>query len=372
MKKCLMSASLIVLLLFASSYVRINEPTNAQTQIELDNLMKSSMAQYNAPGMILAVWVPGKGEYIKAMGVSDIKTGRKMQVSDRFRIGSNTKSVVATVVLQLVDEGKLKLDDKLITFFPKWPNAENITIKMLLDHTSGIFDYSTTKKLLEMYEANPKKQFTPDELLNCAIDQSPYFAPGKGFHYSNTNTVMLGIIIEKLTGDTLAAEIDKRIFKNLGCESSYFPVGSETNGPLSHGYMYENGKYQDYTYANISWGWAAGAIISDIYDTQKIITAITDGSLLSKDLQKERMTSWTPYSKNKLKEFPTIRYGYNIFKMGGFVGHNGGLPGYVSYMMREPDTGITSVMMLNTQPSGEASLEVLKKVIQIILPGRKV
>jgi D-alanyl-D-alanine carboxypeptidase len=137
--------------------------------------------------------------------------------------------------------------------------------------------------------------------------------------------------------------------------------------------MFENGNYQDFTYANVSWGWAAGAIISDIYDLKKIITAITDGSLLSKKLQKERMNSWTPYSANIIKDkFHSLRYGYNVFKMGGFVGHNGGLPGYVSYMMRDPKTGITTIMMLNAQPTGEATLEILNKVIQIILPGRKV
>ncbi|MFH1710465.1 MAG: serine hydrolase domain-containing protein [bacterium] len=372
MKKSFVFISLTALLLFASSCARINEPTNGQIQLELDNVMKSSIEQYKAPGMILAVWVPGKGKYVKAMGLSDIKTGRKMQVSDRFRIGSNTKSVVATVILQLVDRKKLSLDDKLSRFFPEWPNSNNITIRMLLDHTSGIFNYSTSEKFGELLESDPKRPFTPRQLISYAINEKPYFEPGKGFNYSNTNTVLLGMIIEKLTGHTLASEVKARIFEPLGLKNTYFPVASETNGNMAHGYMFKNGKADDWTYANPSWGWAAGAIISNMPDLKILITAITDGALISRKLQKERMSTWVELAGTARKDFPSARYGYNVFTFGGFVGHNGGLPGYISYMVRDPKTGITTTMMMNTQPEGEASLEILKKVIQIILPGRKV
>jgi len=372
MRKSLIFISLIALLLFASGCARINEPTDGQIRLELDNVMKEAMEKYNSPGMILAVWVPGQGEYVKAMGVSDLKTGRKMQVSDRFRIGSNTKSVVATVVLELVDEDKLSLGDKLSKFFPEWPNAGNITIKMLLNHTSGLFNYSEDEKFGKLLEADPRRPFTLNQLIGYSITEKPYFEPGKGFHYSNTNTVLLGMIIEHITGNSLASEIKKRILDRLGLAATYFPKAAETNGDVAHGYMFEDGKSIEWTYADPSWGWAAGAMISNIYDMKRMITAITDGTLLSKRLQKERMNSWV-YLTDALKaEFPSARYGYNVFTFGGFVGHNGGLPGYVSYMVRDPKTGITTVMLLNTQPSSEATLDVLKKVIQIILPGRKV
>jgi len=372
MRKNLVYVALIALLLLTSSCARINEPTNGQIRLELDNVMRDSMARYDSPGMILAVWVPGRGEYVKAMGRSDIKTGRKMQASDRFRIGSNTKSVVATVILQLVDEKKLKLDDKLGKFFPDWPNANNITIKMLLNHTSGLYNYSAVKKFGEILESDPKRPFTPAQLVGYAEKEKPYFEPGKGFYYSNTNTVLLGMIIENITGNALAYEMKARIFDPLGLRNTYFPKGAEINGSLAHGYMFDDGKAADWTYANPSWGWAAGAMISNIYDLKKLITAITDGTLLSKKLQKERMSSWVELGSAVKADFPTARYGYNVFTFGGFVGHNGGLPGYISYMVREPKTGITTVMVMNSQPSGEASLDVLKKVIQIILPGRKV
>jgi len=372
MKKYFIFVFLMALLIFTSSCTRINEPTNGQIRLELDNVMKDSMAKYNAPGMILAVWVPGHGEYVNAMGSSDIKTGRKMQPSDRFRIGSNTKSVVATVVLQLVDEKRLGLDDKLGKFFPQWPNSNNITIRMLLDHTSGLYNYSEVKRFGEKLEADPKKPFNPAQLISYAIKEKPYFEPGKGFHYSNTNTVLLGMIIENITGDTLANEIKKRMLDPLALSNTYFPKGAETNGALAHGYMYDDGKATDWTYANPSWGWAAGAMISNIYDLKKLITAITDGTLLSKKLQKERMSAWVDLAGGVKADFPSARYGYNVFTFGGFVGHNGGIPGYVSYMVREPKTGITTIMVMTSQPSGEASLDVLKKVIRIIMPGRKV
>ena len=372
MKKIILSAPLIALLLFTASCARINDPSNAQVKLELDDLMKSSLVQYNSPGMILAVWVPGKGEYVRAMGRSDIKTGRRMRTEDRFRIGSNTKSVVATVVLQLIDEGKLKLDDKLAKYFPKWPNGGNITMKMLLDHTSGLYNYSESEKFGRLLMSNPNRPFTPEQLLAYAVKANPYFEPGKGFHYSNTNTVLLGMIIEKITGHTLAFVVKERIIDRLGLKDTYFPVASETNGAIAHGYMFDNEKAVDWTDANPSWGWAAGAMISNVYDMKTMVTAITDGSLLSSGLQRERMNTWVNMGGAIKSDFPTARYGYNVFTFGGFVGHNGGLPGYVSYMVRDPETGVTTTMMLNTQPNTDAALQVLKRVIQIILPERKV
>jgi D-alanyl-D-alanine carboxypeptidase len=333
--------------------------------------MEESMITYKSPGMILAVWSPGEGGYVKAMGLADIKTGRKLKSSDPFRIGSNTKIFTSTVILQLVDENKLKLEDKLSKFFPKIPNSENITIRMLLNHTSGLFDYSEDEEFGKLLEGDPLHAFTPRQLIDNAIQHKPYFSPGKEFHYSNTNTVLLGMIVGKITGSTLEREIKKRIIDKLHLKNTIFPAGAEITENFCRGYMLKDGKYEDWTKMNVSWGWAAGAMISNIYDMRTFITAVTDGSLLSRKLQKERMSSWVPISKKT--NFPSAKYGYNIFTYGGFVGHNGGLPGYISYMVRDPENGETFVMMLNIQPEeGDASLQILKRVINIICPENEV
>jgi D-alanyl-D-alanine carboxypeptidase len=374
MKKILNLALILAVMLFASSCARVEDPSSKEIQQKLDALMEGTMSEYKAPGMILAVWVPGKEPYVKAKGLADINAGKKLKASDRFRIGSNTKIFTATVILQLVDEGKLKLDDKLSKFYPFVPNSENITIKMLLNHTSGLFNYSEGEEFDRILEADIIHPFTPRQLVDFAVKNKPYFPPGKGFHYSNTNTVLLGMIVGKVTGIPLEQQIKNRFIDKLALKNTYFPRDSETGGEISCGYMLnEKGKIEDWTKMNVSWGWAAGAMISNIYDLKTFVTAVTDGKLLSSGLQRERMSSWTELSGKGRVDFPSARYGYNVFTFGGFIGHNGGLPGCISYVVRNPKNGVTLIMMMNIQPQdNEASLKVLKEVIGIVCPGTKV
>ncbi len=370
-KNILILSACAALIFTASSCVRISDPRTSETQDKLDMIANKYMKLYHAPGMILGVWVPGKGGYVKAYGRSDIKSNIKMKENDRFRMGSNTKIFVATVIMQLADEGRLDLNDKLSKYYPGIPYSDMITLKMLMNHTSGLFNYSEDADFGKTFQEGHLHSFAPEDLISYALKHKPYFQPGQGFHYSNTNTALLGMIIEKITGNTLDAEIKNRFIDKLGLNNTYFPKGTDTGGPIAHGYMIEGAKYYDWTKMDVSWGWAAGAMISNVYDMEKFATAVTDGSLLSRKLQRERMNSWV--AVKALKDFPTARYGYNVFTFGGYVGHNGGLPGFISYMVRNPRTGVTLVMMMNIQPDdSEASLKILKDVIGIVSPGTKV
>jgi D-alanyl-D-alanine carboxypeptidase len=245
---------------------------------------------------------------------------------------------------------------------------------MLLNHTSGLFNYSEDKEFGGILEADIMHPFTPRQLVAFAIKNKPYFPPGKGFHYSNTNTVLLGMIVGKVAGVPLERQIKDRFIDKLALKKTYFPRGAETGGEICRGYMLnDKGKIEDWTKMNVSWGWAAGAMISDIYDLKTFVTSVTNGSLLSKDLQRERMSSWVELSGKGRDDFPTARYGYNVFTFGGFIGHNGGLPGCISFVVRNPKNGVTLVMMMNIQPKDtETSLKILKEVIGIVCPGTKV
>jgi len=362
---------LAMLALTSVSCSKVKDPSSKDISAKLDAVMVGSMSEFKAPGMMLAIYVPGKTPYVKAMGLSDIKRKKLMDVTQTFRIGSNTKTFTSTVILQLVDEGKLKLSDKLDKYFPKVPGSEGISIEMLLNHTSGLFNYSEDSTFGEMLVNDRVRYFTPAELISFAVKHKPYFEPGRGFHYSNTNTVLLGMIVGKVTGHSLEDEIKSRLIDRLGLKNTYFPKAAETYGDIVHGYMIEDGRNDDWTKENVSWGWAAGAMISDISDLKTFITAVTDGTLLSGDLQEDRMTTWVDMPG--LKDFPSARYGYNVFTFGGYIGHNGGLPGYISFMVRNPDNGSTIVMMMNVQPDDkEASLKVLKRVINVISPLTRV
>ena len=157
-----------------------------------------------------------------------------------FRIGSITKTFTGTVILQLVDEGKLRLDDPIAKYQPEVPNGANITIRQLLQMTSGLFNYTDDPAWNQALDANRQRVWSPQELVAIALAHPPYFAPGTDFHYSNTNTVLLGLIIEQITGNNVADEFARRIFTPLGMRETVMPPPTMAAIPDPHprGYLY--------------------------------------------------------------------------------------------------------------------------------------
>lgn len=336
--------------------------------------MTDSLIKYKSPGMLLGIWVPGKGKWTKGRGLGNLKPMRKIGKRDKFRIGSLTKTFTVTVALQLIDEGKLKFDDRLSKYFPSVPGAKNVKIIQLMDMTSGLFNYTEDKRMQEEICEDRFREWEPEELIARSAIHKPYFYPGEGLHYSNTNTILLGLIIQQLTGNRLKDEIEHRVVQKLGLRHTYFPKHDEVNirGDHIRGYFdyFEDGQLEDWTKQNVSWGWVAGAMVSNLYDLKRYVKALSDGTLLSKKLQEKRLNHWISYDS---KHMPTLSYGLGIFTAGGFVGHNGGLPGYVSMAMYNPKTGARIVFILNTQPAdGEATLKIFKEIIKIMYPEVKV
>jgi D-alanyl-D-alanine carboxypeptidase len=311
--------------------------------------------------------------------------------NDHFRIGSNTKTFTGTVVLQLVDEGELGLDDPVSAYRPEVPNGENITIRQLLNMTSGLFSYTEDEDFNQTLDTEPQKVWEPRELVEIGFEHQPYFSPGDDFHYSNTNTVLLGMIVEQLTGRPLEQEFEERIFVPLGMGNSLLPERSSAAIPDPHprGYMYqtnveslnnselegeeaeradeEAGEPNDVFDDNLSWGWAAGAGISTVNDL--IIWAKVDatGALLSPETQKERL-SWVSPPPG-----PDAQYGLAIAEFpGGLIGHDGQLPGFNSFVGHNPETGATIVVVTNvySAPDGSSPATVITKPIIEELVGQ--
>ena len=171
-----------------------------------------------------------------ASGYGNLAQRTPMRASDRFRIGSETKMFVATVVLQLVGDGKLSLGDTVERWLPVLvPNGGSITVRQLLNHTSGLFDYAEDKAFIEQID-NPRKRWAPRQLVELATAHRPLFAPGARHSYSNTGYILLGLIVEKATGNPLPAELQKRIFRPLRLHATSFPTTPRIAGRYSHGY----------------------------------------------------------------------------------------------------------------------------------------
>jgi len=188
------------------------------------------------PGMIVS-YVCGDYKWEKAKGYSDLEKKIPMRLENTYRIGSVTKTFTISVLLQLVDEGKVSLDEKISVYFPDIPNAENITVKMLANMRSGLYNYSESKEFEDTLTNRPSKVWTDDELVQLALKYPPYFPPDSNFHYSNTNTILIGKIIEKVTGSKWQDEVKKRIFEPLGLKNTWTANGRDMIGDYSHGYM---------------------------------------------------------------------------------------------------------------------------------------
>src|SRR5262249_30982099 len=199
----------------------------AMVKPQMEQLMKANAI----PGAVVLIRSPSKGDWAGTFGTTTIGADKPMSLGDYFRIGSNTKTMTSTVILQLVQEGKLKLDDPISKFRPDVPNGRNITIEQLATMRSGLYSYTFDLGFNETLDKDPKKAWTPDELLKIAFSHPPNAPPGTKFDYCNTNIVLLGLVIEQLTGMSARDAFQKRIFEPLKLTHTQLPAANDWSIP---------------------------------------------------------------------------------------------------------------------------------------------
>lgn len=304
------------------------------------------MARKGVPGVVVGVWQPGEGVWAAALGQADLATGTPLRVEDRFRVASVTKTFTATVVLELYDDGRLSLEDPISQYVEGIPGGEGITLRRLLDHTSGLHEYTDDPVFLQASAADPYREWRPREMVDIAVANPPYFAPGGGFHYTNTNYVLLGMVVEAVTGRGFADELEAGVLEPLGLEDTYLPEGNKIEGRHASGYWDFNGDgtLDDFTgLVNPTSIWAAGALVSDLDDLKRWSAALADGELLEPETQRERLT----FVETDTPELAWVKYGLGIMEHQGMLGHDGGMPGYNSCMFRSPADGATIIVLVN-------------------------
>jgi D-alanyl-D-alanine carboxypeptidase len=357
------------------AYVRTLQP-----QIE------EQMTNLRIPGALVYVDIPGEGTWSQDFGTGSLEASTTpITINDHFRIGSNTKTFTANIILQLVDEGKLGLDDPVSKYQPEVPNGENIAIRQLLNMTSGLYNYAEDEDFNNTLDTEPQKVWEPEELVEIGFSHQPYFSPGDGYHYSNTNFVLLGMIIEQLTGQPLEQAYQERIFVPLGMSNTLLPERSSAAIPDPHprGYMYQTnvdaletsavegekaeqadesaGEPNDVTNENPSWTWASGGAISTVNDLIIWAKADATGALLSPQAQKERL-SWVSPPPS-----PEVQYGLGVADFGGFIGHDGQIPGFNSFVGYQAQKDATIVVVTNVYSAPDGSQpanEITKSIIQ--------
>jgi D-alanyl-D-alanine carboxypeptidase len=283
-------------------------------------------------------------------------------VAGYFRMGSNTKTFVSVVVLQLVAEGRLSLDDTVERWLPgvvtgHGNNGAAVTVRQLLQHTSGIYDY--TNDLLaritsvEAYQKLRFESFTPHQLVAMAMAHEPDFAPGQGWSYSNTNYTLIAMIIKKVTGRDWASQVRDRIIGPLSLRHTYAP-GADADLPDPHAsayvYLDRNTRIETAD-ANLTWAGAAGALVTTASDLSRFWDAVGRGALLRPAQQKEMRT--TVLATTFQDDQPGLRYGLGLQWApltcgGGYWSHDGDVPGFSTRTGVSEDGRDTVVISIST------------------------
>ncbi|MFJ4792550.1 serine hydrolase domain-containing protein [Kitasatospora purpeofusca] len=337
-----------------------------ELQARLDEAVQRVMREAGIPGVQVGLWLPGRGRYVRAFGVADQETGAPMTDRLNQRIGSETKTFTATAVLQLVDDGLVGLDEPIATYLDGVPCGEIITVRELLEMRSGLFPYSADADFGNDFLGDPQRVFTPQELLAYGYKHDNVFPPGTRYQYSNSNYILLGLLVEKLSGQSIEQFVHDRITAPSGLEHTLYPEGTALPVPYAHGYTDQtlSGEIADSTHWNPSWAWSAGAMVSDLRDLKHWAKDLATGTLLSPATQEQRL-------KMLPTGIPGADYGLGIFNIGGWIGHNGSLPGYESLTVYLPEECATLVLLLNsdiTAQNSEPSTLVGKAVTSIVTP----
>ncbi|MED4651933.1 serine hydrolase domain-containing protein [Bacillus pseudomycoides] len=315
-----------------------NVSSSLQTSTQRDrNSVKQAMRdilQLGIPG-ILAKTSEGGKTWGYAAGIANLSTKKPMKTDFRFRIGSVTKTFTATVVLQLAGENRLNLDDSIEKWLPgviqgNGYDGNQITIRQILNHTSGIAEYLRSKDADMM---NTKKTYTAEELVKIGLSLPPDFAPGKGWSYSDTGYVLLGILIEKVTGNSYAEEIENRIIEPLELSNTFLPGNSSVIPGTNHarGYVQPDGasELKDVTYYNPSIASSAGDMISTADDLNKFFSYLLSGKLL-KEQQLKQMLTTVPTGSAEISGYGLGIYETKLPNGVSIWGHTGSIPGFVT------------------------------------------
>ena len=336
----------------------LDDPTAGR----LDDAIGRAMTEASIPGAIVGIWGPA-GDYVRTFGVADKATRNPMQTDFHSRVGSVTKTFTVTAMLQLVDQEKLELSDPISKYIQGVPSGEQITLRELAQMTSGLITFDDVAEFANSYTADPHQSFTPEQLLGYALDKPLQFPPGTQYQYSNTNIVLLGLVVEEQSGQSLPDFIGEHILAPLKLTHTSFPTTAAFPDPHPQGYTTLDGRQQIATDWNPSWGWAAGNMISTLDDMRIWARALATGALLTPETQRERLDTTVPMNPEE-----TAFYGLGLFNAGGWIGHSGIIFGYQTVALYLPQTQTTLVFLINTDVPHQAGTTLAHAITNVISP----
>ena len=352
------------LLLWISGCGKDDGPVGDRLAPRLQGALEAAASAGDYPGVTASLRLPDC-TWRGSAGVARVEPATGLKVEDRLRVGSITKSFVAVLALQLQAEGRLSLDAPLATWVPDFPRADRISVRQLLNHTSGAFNYTQSQDFLAQLEASPGKTWTSEELIAHGAAKSPSFEPGVRWEYSNTNYILLGHILESVTGTPLAQQLRTRILEPLDLDSTGLD-GAEPLPPLAvRGYSRDpgDGAWRDFTdLLHPSAAGAAGALISSADDVSAFYLALFERSLLA-PVQLAELTDWvaTP--------LPTMPgYGLGMVRaitpVGPGHGHDGQIPGFSALAFYLPERKASLAVLTNREGADVSG--VTRRLLEVL------
>jgi len=312
----------------------------------VDDTVAQFMQAQRLPGVALLITGP-RGTYEKSYGLGNIAEAVPFAVDDHVRIASITKTFVATAILQQVRAGRLKLSDRLASYVKGVANGRRITIRQVLAMRAGIYSFTDDQAFLDAFEADPTMAFSPRDVLAIIRRHKPNFAPGARTLYSDSNYILLGLILEKVTGRSVESVITHDIIRPLGLTQTSFPTTAAMPVPFAHGYYAgpdnQGPQITDLTAVNPAVAWTAGAMISTVRDLQKWGQELLTGSLIGPRLQRERLRLGTIPNLNG----PPVGYGLGILRFADWYGHDGAIFGFSTETFQDRESGAQIVIATN-------------------------
>ena len=357
--------STIVLFLTAFAGTAFGQTNEAGFKI-LDSYFADLIAKKRSPAISVAVVEKGHVVYAKGFGYANLEQDVEANASTVYRIGSITKQFTATMIMQLVKEGKLSLDDSIEKVLPDMPKAwGKVTVKNLLNHTSGIKSYTELKGMMEKDAMQPT---TPLGIIKKVEKEPMDFEPGTKWHYNNTGYELLGIIIENIDKRTFAESLTKRILSPLGMSHTYFVSERSIVRYRAQGYSSGKHGFEHAQYLNMDWPYAAGSIESTVLDLAKWDEALYGEKVLPKELL-AKMWEPTVLADGTIQNYG-FGWGTSILNDQQLVEHGGGIHGFTTQIRRVPSKGLTVIVLTNTNgPSNPAG--IAKEVMEVMDPTLK-
>lgn len=314
------------------------------------NAVQGMISTYFLPGVLAAVRRPGQRQWSGAFGKANLESGTALALGSTFPIRSVTKSFTVTMVLLLQREGLLTLDDKIDRYVPGMPNGHLITLADLAGMQSGLVDYSATIAFKTLFIRDLQRVWTEQELVDFSRVQPAVFQPDEQYQYSNTNTVLLGMVVEAVTRQTLAEQLASRIFKPLGLGGTSYPTVPDLPAPAPTPYDVDisSGTADEFPLISPTALAGSGEMSSTLADLLTWGDELGSGSLVGPPLHDLRRTLSRPATNGP--EY--ANYGLGIGEIDGWWGHTGSGVGFQLACMNDPVSGTTVAVMVNATPDG--------------------